>query len=60
MVDERIVSLAATDALANPDGIDTPGAQIAGLGSREAARQLARRLAQPPLEAKLELVSVRR
>ena len=60
VVDERIVSLAATDALANPDGIDAPGAQIAGLGSREAARQLARRLAQPPLEAKLELVSVRR
>jgi hypothetical protein len=60
VVDDRIVSLAATDALANPDGIDAPGAQIAGLDSREAARLLARRLAQRPLDAELELVSVRR
>ena len=60
VVDDRIVSLAATDALANPDGIDAPGAQIAGLDSREAARLLARRLAQRPLGAELELVSVRR
>jgi hypothetical protein len=59
VVDSRIVSLAAVDAVANPNGIDAPGAQIAGVGSREAARLLARRLGATPLEAKLELVSVR-
>ena len=59
VVDGRIVSLASVDAVANPNGIDAPGAQIAGVGSREAARLLARRLGATPLAAKLELVSVR-
>jgi SecD/SecF fusion protein len=59
VLDKRIVSLAAVDPVANPDGIDAPGAQIGGLGSREATRLLARRLAAGPLDAELELVSVR-
>jgi SecD/SecF fusion protein len=60
VVDDRVVSLAAIDGVVNPDGIDAPGAQIAGLDSPEAAQRLAHRLAQPPLDAKLELASVRR
>jgi SecD/SecF fusion protein len=59
VLDGRIVSLPAVDAVANPNGIDAPGAQISGVGSREAARLLARRLGAAPLEGKLELVSVR-
>jgi SecD/SecF fusion protein len=59
VVDNRIVSLATVDPVANPDGIDAPGAQISGLGSREATRLMARRLAVGPLDAELELVSVR-
>ena len=59
VVDGRIVSLAAIDPVANPNGIDAPGAQITGVGSREAARLLARRLGASPLDAKLELVSLR-
>lgn len=59
VLDGRIVSLPAVDAVANPNGIDAPGAQISGVGSREAARLLARKLGAAPLEGKLELVSVR-
>jgi SecD/SecF fusion protein len=59
VVDNRIVSLATVDPVANPDGIDAPGAQISGLGSRAATRLMARRLAAGPLDAELELVSVR-
>ena len=60
VVDDRIVSLAAVDASANQDGVDAPGAQIAGIGSPAAARLLARRLDAAPLDAQLELISVRR
>lgn len=59
VVDHRIVSLAAVDAGTNPHGIDAPGAQIAGVGTVEDTRLLARRLAAGPLDAELELVSVR-
>ena len=59
VVDSRIVSLAAVDPVVNPDGIDAPGAQLSGLGSREATRLMARRLAAGPLDAELELVAVR-
>jgi SecD/SecF fusion protein len=59
VLDNRIVSLAAVDPVANPGGIDAPGAQIGGIGSRQATRLLARRLAAGPLDAELELVSVR-
>lgn len=59
VVDDRIVSLPAVDSELNPRGIDAPGAQIAGVGSLEDCRLLARRLAAAPLHSKLELVSVR-
>lgn len=56
VVDNRIVSLAAVDPVANPKGIDAPGAQIGGIGSRADARLLARTLDEVPVEAELELV----
>ena len=59
VVDERIVSLPAVDSELNPRGIDAPSAQIAGAGSLEETRLQARRLAAAPLDADLELVSVR-
>ncbi len=60
VVDHRIFSLAAIDPAGNPNGIDAQGAQIAGIGSRAAARRLARRLGATPLGDELELVSLRR
>jgi len=60
VVDHRIFSLAAIAPSGNPNGIDAPGAQIAGIGSRAAARRLARRLGATPLGDELELVSLRR
>jgi SecD/SecF fusion protein len=59
VLDHRIVSLATVDFIANPNGIDTPGAQIEGIGSLEATRKLANRLAAAPLQTDLELVSIR-
>jgi SecD/SecF fusion protein len=59
VLDNRIVSLATVDIVANPNGIDAPGAQIEGIGSLEATRALAKRLAAAPLADELELVSVR-
>ncbi|HYN52204.1 MAG TPA: hypothetical protein VES62_14890 [Thermoleophilaceae bacterium] len=59
VVDGLIVSLATIDAVANPNGIDAPSAEIANVGSREDARLLARRLDAAPLDAELELISVR-
>ena len=56
----RVVSLATIDFVATPNGIDAPGAQIAGTGSLDASRKLARSLAAAPLEAELELVSIRK
>jgi SecD/SecF fusion protein len=60
VVDDRVVSLATIDFVASPTGIDAPRAQIAGTGSRDANRKLAKSLAAPPLEAELELVSIRK
>jgi SecD/SecF fusion protein len=59
VLDDRIVSLATIDFVANPNGIDSPGAQIAGTGSLDASRKLAKSLGAAPLEAELELVSIR-
>jgi SecD/SecF fusion protein len=60
VLDNRVVSLATIDFVAIPNGIDAPGAQIAGTGSLDASRELARSLAAAPLEAELELVSIRK
>jgi SecD/SecF fusion protein len=60
VLDNRVVSLATIDFVATPNGIDAPGAQIAGTGSLDANRKLARSLAAAPLEAELELVSIRK
>jgi SecD/SecF fusion protein len=60
VLDNRIVSLATVDFVANPNGIDAPGAQIAGIGSFDATRMLAKTLAAGPLEPELELVSIRK
>ena len=60
VLDNRVVSLATIDFVATPNGIDAPGAQIAGIGSMDATRKLAKRLAAAPLEAELELVSIRK
>ena len=60
VLDDRTVSLATIDFIANPNGIDAPGAQIEGIGSLEATRALAKRLAAAPLPDELELVSVRK
>ena len=57
VVDGRVLSLPALDAAAAPRGIDAPGAQINGVGSRREARLLARRLGVAPLLAQLEPVS---
>jgi SecD/SecF fusion protein len=59
VLDNRVVSLATIDFVATPNGIDAPGAQIAGTGSLDANRELARSLAAAPLGAELELVSIR-
>jgi SecD/SecF fusion protein len=60
VLDNRIVSRATVDFMANPDGIDAPSAQITGAGSLDATRMLAERLAAAPFEAELELVSIRK
>jgi SecD/SecF fusion protein len=60
VLDDRTVSLATIDFIANPNGIDAPGAQIERIGSLEATRALAKRLAAAPLADELELVSVRK
>jgi SecD/SecF fusion protein len=60
VLDDRTVSLATIDFIANPNGIDAPGAQIERIGSLEATRALAERLAAAPLADELELVSVRK
>jgi SecD/SecF fusion protein len=60
VLDNRIVSRATVDFVANPDGIEAPGAQITGTGSLDASRMLAKRLAAAPFEAELELVSIRK
>jgi SecD/SecF fusion protein len=60
VLDNRVVSLATIDFMATPNGIDAPGAQIAGTGSLDASRELARSLAAAPLGAELELVSIRK
>jgi SecD/SecF fusion protein len=59
-LDDRVVSLATVDFVANPEGIDSPGAQIQGIGSVAETRAVARQLQAGPLPARLVQVSVRR
>ena len=44
VVGSRVLSAPLIDYLNNPDGIDAPGIEVSGLGSRAAAARLAKRL----------------
>jgi hypothetical protein len=59
VIDDRLLSLATVDPVANPSGIDSPGGQVGPIGSAKTTRALAQRLAEAPLAGRLRLVAIR-